>query len=773
MSNSKYYRLQELVIDTFNLDAPVEIDKGALLLESTSKTVLLQLRLNVLDKFEEISSVSLDVYGITDAGEEVEGFSPFNYTYSDIYLQGSQSFGDRTPIILDPRIRKVKVEINKVVFRQGDVWRDPDGYFTPTTQKSISSIDAQLLPQIKRETKNFPEKSISRISNIPLQCEKYWLCTCGRPNSDKTAECHRCGLTKSLAFTLTENYLQQANDEYQKEQRLIELEVAKNAAEKEAKEAEKKKIRTKIIQKSILFIGGLIAIILLTIFVVLPALKYSKASNLLDDGLFNEAIYLFESLGDYRNSGEMLLEANYRKANHLLENGNFEEAVSIFSNIETYKESATLIKEARFQEASLLLSKKEFSEAKSIFLSLGDYKNSSDMIKEVVYQKAIDLFNEEEYSSAMTFFLDTSGYKDADSYLSNYYKLGKQDLLIGKFDEAIRIFIDLEGYEDSIELGKEAKYQKAARLFEAKKYSEASGIFASLGSYKESNQYWSEARYLLGIISLDTGRFKQAALIFKSLTNYKDSEQLASIASINRTNPIVIIDLLAQALSSKQTKSLATFIPSNGLIYTNFYEGGVEVTKDAFLEELLKKITSSTKCRGITQFDDSFTVWYLNWTPDWQMTEMCYDTCWKLTPTWYSNYAGFHFKKEAGYYQLRALILKDPYTYYKELGYDTAPLMSCSNYPTCLGAPQTRLAVGMKAMVCLTSANTQVVRWSPGRISQVMTSLYRGSIVKIIGGPTCSLEKWTWWQVTIPDGRTGWMTEGGDSESEYYLCPVK
>lgn len=146
MSNSKYIRLQELVIDTFNLDAPVEIEKGALLLESTSKTVLLQIRLNVLDNVDEISSTSLKIYGYTDAGEEVEGFSPFIHTYTDVFLQDKKTFGDRTPIILDPIIRRVTVELDKVVYRNGEIWHNPEGYFTPPSQEPVSSIKGELLP---------------------------------------------------------------------------------------------------------------------------------------------------------------------------------------------------------------------------------------------------------------------------------------------------------------------------------------------------------------------------------------------------------------------------------------------------------------------------------------------------------------------------------------------------------------------------------------------------------------------------------------------------
>ena len=48
MSNNRYVRLQDLIFDSYVFDSPVEIEKGALLLDSETKAVLLQLRLNIL-----------------------------------------------------------------------------------------------------------------------------------------------------------------------------------------------------------------------------------------------------------------------------------------------------------------------------------------------------------------------------------------------------------------------------------------------------------------------------------------------------------------------------------------------------------------------------------------------------------------------------------------------------------------------------------------------------------------------------------------------------
>jgi hypothetical protein len=45
-----------------------------------------------------------------------------------------------------------------------------------------------------------------------------------------------------------------------------------------------------------------------------------------------------------------------------------------------------------------------------------------------------------------------------------------------------------------------------------------------------------------------------------------------------------------------------------------------------------------------------------------------------------------------------------------------------------------------------------------------------GTQFTIIGGPSCS-DNWSWWNIRLDDGTTGWVSEGGDEIDPYFICP--
>lgn len=524
MSTSNYIRLQELVIDTFNLDAPVEIEKGALLLEATSKTVLLQLRLNALDNVNEISSTSVNIYGFTDSGEPVEGFSPFTYTFSDIYLQRMKAFGDRTPIIVDPRIRKVKVEIDKVVFRRGNVWRNPEEYFTPPTQKHMSSIKAGLLPQFGRETWRLSETEKHNFKYIPQQFDEYWLCTCGRPNRKEYEICSRCGLHREKIFQVTdENYLRSNLQKFNEETRIVEEKRLRAEAESKALAAKRKRQLT-VVLMALFAIGSLLS---LFFYVIQPAIKYNQAKALLSIKDFDDAISAFTLLEDYKDSSEMVKESTYQKAVDFLANKKFDNSISIFSSLGEYKDSADLIKESNYQKAVDYLTNEKFDEAISIFSSLSDYEDSAEMVKESNYQKAVSLLNAGEFDNSISSFTNLGDYKDSsDKVLESKYQKASWLLSEQNYDQAISVFTEVKEYLDSKELINEAKYQKGVELFEKGAYSKAYDTLKPISDYKDTSSFVQESLYILGNQDFAAKSYEQAKEKFFQLQDYKDSRNL-------------------------------------------------------------------------------------------------------------------------------------------------------------------------------------------------------------------------------------------------------
>lgn len=591
MSNSNYIRLQDLVIDTFNLDAPVEIEKGALLLASTSKTVLLQLRLNVLDNVNEISSTSLNIYGFTDSGEPVEGFSPFITNFSDVYLQGKKTFGDRTPIIVDPRIRKVKVEIDKVVFRSGNVWRHPEGYFTPPTQKPVSSIKGELQPQFERETRRLSETEKQNFKYIPQEFDVYWSCTCGRPNTNDSETCVRCGLSKSEVFNLTEEALQQSLDVYDEQLRL----KAENERKQEEEKARLLEVKRARMKKKLPYVLAAVLLVLLAVLFrtyAMPAIRYSQASKHLTNKDYDYAIYIYDSLGDYRDSKTMVFESNYQKANDFLSEKKYDDAIKTFSYIREYRDSGTLMLEAKYQKALNFLENNEYGAAIVIISELGDYKTSQELSKEANYQKAIDLLSSKQFDESILLFSELNNYKDsAEKVVEARYQKACVLLANKDFDEAITVFTEVKEFLDSKELIKESKYQKGVGLFEKGDYSNAYNTLEPISDYKDTNSFVLESLYILGNQDFTAKRYEQAKERFFQLQDYKDSRNLYEEASyllaqilVRDSKFLQAMDLFRQLGDYKDSQSL--YNEASYLLAQKHIKDGAYIQAKALFEKL-------------------------------------------------------------------------------------------------------------------------------------------------------------------------------------------
>ncbi|MCW5874906.1 MAG: SH3 domain-containing protein [Anaerolineales bacterium] len=94
-----------------------------------------------------------------------------------------------------------------------------------------------------------------------------------------------------------------------------------------------------------------------------------------------------------------------------------------------------------------------------------------------------------------------------------------------------------------------------------------------------------------------------------------------------------------------------------------------------------------------------------------------------------------------------------------------------SSISSCPGAPPQRLEINHNALVC-TRSDSVYLREGPARNYAVVRRAPPGTVVSVFGGPVCA-DSWSWWEVELPSGYTGWMAEGGDSTDPYFLCPER
>ncbi|NPA26708.1 MAG: SH3 domain-containing protein, partial [Chloroflexi bacterium] len=87
------------------------------------------------------------------------------------------------------------------------------------------------------------------------------------------------------------------------------------------------------------------------------------------------------------------------------------------------------------------------------------------------------------------------------------------------------------------------------------------------------------------------------------------------------------------------------------------------------------------------------------------------------------------------------------------------------------GAKPARLKVGESAKV-LVNLN---LRSSPGIGDNWIMTMPAGTVVEVIGGPKCVPHgdgAYRWWEVRLPDGRTGWAAEAPIHGNYYFMEPV-
>jgi len=94
---------------------------------------------------------------------------------------------------------------------------------------------------------------------------------------------------------------------------------------------------------------------------------------------------------------------------------------------------------------------------------------------------------------------------------------------------------------------------------------------------------------------------------------------------------------------------------------------------------------------------------------------------------------------------------------------------------SCPGAPTQQVKVGSIAYVC-TIRDRVLVREGPSKIYSEIVRVTPGTELKILSGPECA-NNWSWWKIQVLSGDhkgvVGWISEGGDSEDTYFICPSR
>lgn len=115
--------------------------------------------------------------------------------------------------------------------------------------------------------------------------------------------------------------------------------------------------------------------------------NFAKANTLYNRGSYEEAIVLFESLGDYENSEEMILACRYEMARKLISLQEYEAAIAAFEELGDYSDSAERVADCRYALAVSRYDAGDYEGALELFSLLEDYEGDEDYMGKITWHR--------------------------------------------------------------------------------------------------------------------------------------------------------------------------------------------------------------------------------------------------------------------------------------------------------------------------------------------------------------------------------------------------
>ena len=263
--------------------------------------------------------------------------------------------------------------------------------------------------ELMRATKYASSEAKTITEDIPQTLDTL------RADAQKREDADKARITADYRKFLTET---EAKLEEEHPQRLKEAEEARKA------EADRQR-KAKAAEKKIAIVAGIatavIALVLVIVNVIIPAVNYSKAEKLLAAGDYGNAIAAFAALGDYKDAAERIPQTEDAK-------------------IEAQKAQ-------NYADAELLLASGDYDGAAEVFEALGGYKDAAEKMAQAEisndYVDAEQLQVQEKNVEAALAFYKLSGYQDArERSLALWDDIAKRDSISARDDHTVGLKAD-------------------------------------------------------------------------------------------------------------------------------------------------------------------------------------------------------------------------------------------------------------------------------------------------------------------------------------------
>lgn len=580
MNDQRYTRLSVIVQKKWLVGCPVEIDKGALLIDKLTKQIILQLRLrNVSDL--PIMQTDLIVYRYDLSGDAIianETFMPVSFT--DMNIAPHLTFGDTTPILLGANnTRQVNIAFKKVVFADFSVWRNDEENYGETIEpdKLTDALEPELAEQFLRDYESkYPNNNIPVPKFWPKFFDDRWICTCGFLNGISRHICGRCGVNREwLSLATNIDNLNQNLASYRDK-------ILKEEEQKQLQAQNRKRIHKRIIAALLILVIAIILGLLISQYAV-PLIRYRIAINALEDKEFDKATEIFTSLGDFKDSHTYVLQTKYVEGVDEIQAGNYPQAIDIFTKLEKYSDSKAKLLEVYYLHAADLVADSDLDEALKIYQSLKGYSDSENQIKLIYSMLGDKALEQGSIPDAIDYYQQAGA---TDKLTQAYNSAGEKALEVNDWTSA-EYFFDMTNNTDMLN---ETKYLEAKSLVNIDEVRDGYLLLLELKDYKDSNQ-------LAALYREEATKWRIEAKVFKDFSYGR----LRSV-KINYTvfggepgETLVLREYRYSSISDTESKSTLKYVDSeSGSIY---WDIDPSVEKEKGYIELINDTTGETLAR--------------------------------------------------------------------------------------------------------------------------------------------------------------------------------
>lgn len=274
--------------------------------------------------------------------------------------------------------------------------------------------------------------------------------------------------------------------------------------------------------------------------------RYESAKQYIANYNYEEAIKVYRSLGDYKDSPQQVLETKYLYAEYQAIINQYEEAVRLYSELGSYKDSAQKIKETYLAWGNYSKESKNFADAFAYYEKAGDLVDE-ELRKETTYDYAVNLKETGNYEQAIdtfTILIEQDGIKTLISEC--YYGWGKTLLNQNRYDEAIECFKHCYDVQDARKLNAKAYYLKGDKMSSAGNVEQAYNCYLNAAGHEDAEEKKLALSYDMAMISLKAGNYNAALLYFNSAASVEGAED-----SVNKAKYEFAESMLAQNIDER------------------------------------------------------------------------------------------------------------------------------------------------------------------------------------------------------------------------------